>query len=211
VPRKALGYLGPAIVLVGVAASIAAVLYMRSARPVAGETIATIPIDDTHSFVVRKDAKDSRRSFLELREKNDVKWQALIPHYAGSPDRPAIAWSPNIVTVRVERDGRAEVFAFAMTTAAKVGTLRLAPEHEPITTQPAGPITLTDHRYSYEVAGGSGWNQVVAINLDTGKGVWKTDLGPEPVSAGGIDGTGLWLQQGAKRKLFDLATGRATE
>ena len=209
--NKALGYLGPAIVLVGIAASAAAILYMRSARPVPGDVLDTIAIDDTHSFVVRSDAKDSRRSFLELREKADVKWQALIPHYAGSPGRPAIAWSPNIVTVRVERDGRAEVFAFAMTTAAKVGALRLAPEHEPITTQASGPITLTDHRFSYEVAGGPGWNQVVAINLDTGKGVWKADLGPDPVAAGGIEGRSLWLQQGPKRKLFDLATGLTTE
>ena len=46
------------------------------------------------------------------------------------------------VTVRVERDGRAEVFAFAIAaTPTKLGAFRLAPEHEPITTAAAG----TDH------------------------------------------------------------------
>ncbi len=209
--KKWLGYVGPAIVIVGIAVSALAIWYMRSAQPVAGAEFDRIPIDDTHAFVFRFDAKDPRRSFLELRERDQVKWQALIPHYAGAHGRPAIAWSDNIVTVRVERDGRAEVFAFTLTTAAKVGALRLAPEHEPITTQAQGPITLTDHVRSYELAGGAGWNQLVAIGLDTGKGVWKVDLGPEPVTDGGVSGSELWLVQGGKRLTFDAATGRPTE
>lgn len=206
---RALGYLGPAIVLVGIAVAGLAIWYMRTVQPVAGAVLDTIPIDPTHSFVVRADAKDPRRSFFELRERDETKWQALIPHYAGAPGRPAIAWSPNIVTVRVERDGRAEVFAFAIQSHEKVGALRLAPEHEPITTQATGPITLTDHVRSYELAGGTDWNQVVAISLDTGKGVWKVDLGPTPVRAAGIEGRNLWIDQGEVRRSFDLVTGNA--
>ncbi|HUS30653.1 MAG TPA: hypothetical protein VMZ53_19220 [Kofleriaceae bacterium] len=209
--KKWLGYVGPAIVILGIAVSVVAVWYMRAARPVPGAEFDRIPIDDSHAFVIRLDAKDPLRSFLELRERDRVMWQALIPHYIGSPGRPAIAWSPNIVTVRVERDGRAEVFAFAMTTAVKVGALRLAPEHEPITTHAQGPITLTDHVRSYELAGGAGWNQLVAVGLDTGKGVWKVDLGAAPITDGGVDGSTLWLVQGGKRLTFDAATGRATE
>lgn len=209
--KKWLGYLGPAIVIAGIAVAAVGVWYVRSAAPVPGAEFDRIPIDDTHTFVIRLDAKDPRRSFLELREREQVKWQALIPHYAGAPGRPAIAWSDNIATVRVERDGRAEVFAFTLTTSAKVGALRLAPEHEPIKTQAQGPITLTDHVRSYELAGGAGWNQIVAIGLDTGKGVWKVDLGPEPVTDGGVDGSRLWLSQGGKRLVFDAATGRPTE
>jgi hypothetical protein len=48
-----LGWLGPAIVLVGIAASIVAVWYMRSARPVPGETIDTIAVDAQRSFFIR--------------------------------------------------------------------------------------------------------------------------------------------------------------
>ena len=206
-----LGWLGPAIVLVGIAASIVAVWYMRKSRPVPGETLDTISVDGKRSFVVRKDAEDPRRSFLELRDGDTVKWQALIPRYAGEKGRPAIAWSDNIVTVRVERDGRMEVFAFTMKSSEKVGALRLAPEHEPLALQKTGPITLTDHKRSYEVVSGPGWAQVVAIELDRGQGVWKTDLGPEPIRDGGIEDDKLWLDQGGKRKLFDLGSGRATE
>lgn len=206
-----LGWLGPVIVLIGIAASIVAVWYMRSARPVPGETIDTIAIDAKRSFVVRKDAEDPRRSFLELRDGDTVKWQALIPRYAGEKGRPALAWSDNVVTVRVERDGRMEVFAFSMRSSEKVGALRLAPEHEPLKLQTQGPITLTDHKRSYEVVSGDGWAQVVAIDLDRGQGVWKIDLGSEPIRAGGIEGDKLWLEQGAKRKLLDLGSGRVTE
>lgn len=206
-----LGWLGPAIVIIGIVASIVAVLYMRSARPVPGETIDTLSVDATRSLVVRKDAEDPRRSFLELRDGDRVKWQALIPRYAGERGRPALAWSNDVVTVRVERDGRMEVFAFAMKTSEKVGALRLAPEHEPLALQKTGPITLTDHKRSYEFVSGPGWSQVVAIELDRGKGVWKNDLGPEPITAGGIAGDKLWVEQGGRRKLFDLGSGLATE
>jgi hypothetical protein len=136
-----------------------------------------------------------------------VKWQALIPHYAGKPGRPGVAWSDIAITVRVERDARAEVFAFLRSNAVKLGGLRLAEEHEPITTQAQGPITLTVHLRSYEIVGGSGWNQIIAIDLHTGKGVWKVDLGPDPVTAGGVDEHGVWLLQGEKRRLLTPATG----
>ena len=208
--RRWLGYLGPAIVVLGILIAAVGVWYVRTAAPVAGAEFDRIAIDDTHAFVIRLDAKDPDRSFLELREKDDVKWQALIPHYAGAPGRPALAWSDNIVTVRVERSGRAEVFAFTISTSAKVGALRLAPEHEPITTQKQGPITLTDHIRSYEIASGPGWNQIVAIGLDTGKGVWKVDLGPEPITDGGVDGSSVWLVQGGKRLRLETATGHST-
>jgi outer membrane protein assembly factor BamB len=206
-----LGWLGPAIVLVGIAASLVAFWYMRRERPVPGETIDTITVDAKRSFVIRKDAEDPRRSFLELHDGDKVKWQALIPLYAGERGRRAIAWSDDVVTVRVQRDGRMEVFAFAMKTSEKVGALRLAPEHEPLALQKQGPITLTDHKRSYEVVSGPGWGQLVAIDLDHGKGVWITDLGPEPITNGGIEGDKVWLDQGGKRKLFDLGSGHATE
>jgi len=118
-----------------------------------------------------------------------------------------VAWGPVAVTVRVERDGHAEVFAFAMRDAEKIGGYRVAAEHEPITTQPQGPITLTDHIRAYEIAGGTDWNQIAAIDLATGKGVWKRELGPGAITDGGVDGGAVWLVQNGKRKLLDAATG----
>jgi hypothetical protein len=215
-----LGWLGPVIVLVGIAASILAVWYMRAARPIAGNVIDTIAIGGTRTILVRKEV-NSDRSFLELRDGNEVKWQALIPHYAGAPGRPAIAWSDKAVTVRVERDGRAEVFAFALDNAQKLGAFRLAVEHEPIEMHESGPITLTDHVRSFELVGGVDWHQLIAIDLRDGKGVWKVDLGKNSITAATVEDGIVHVHQrvgdenegrfgGALHRKFDAATGRET-
>jgi hypothetical protein len=204
-----LGFLGPAIVIAGAVIAGLLIWFMQTQRPIAGDVIDTIAIDATHSIVLRKEAK-SDRSFIELREGAKVKWQALIPHYAGAPGRPAVAWCDGAVTVRVERDGRAEVFAFGRTSAQKLGTLRLAPEHEPIEMHASGPISLSDHAHprSYELVGGTDWHQVFAIDLSSGSGLWIADLGASPIEAAGIDGPNLWISQAGRRRTFDAATGR---
>jgi hypothetical protein len=206
-----LGFLGPAIALVGAAVAGLAIWFMATQRPVPGDVIDTVKIDPHHAVVLRKEAK-SDRSFIELHEGSELKWQALIPHYAGTPGRPGVAWSDRAITVRVERDGRAEVFAFARATAHKLGTLRLAPEKEPIAMHAGGPISLSDHGppRSFEIAGGAGWHQVFAIDLSNGSGLWKADLGAASIEDAGIDGSLLWISQGGRRRTFDAATGRET-
>ncbi|MDB4959879.1 MAG: hypothetical protein JWO36_7448, partial [Myxococcales bacterium] len=173
---RRLGFIGPAIVIVGALVAGVGVWYVVHARPRPGPVISTFPIDGTQSLVVRSE-DGGERAFVELRAGDELKWQALVPHYAGTADRPALAWSQNAVSIRVEREGRAEVFAISMHDSAKLGGFRLAPEHEPIRTQPTGPITLTDHVRSYEIAGGQDWHQIVAIDLQRGKALWKVDLG----------------------------------
>ena len=209
-PRRShLGWLGPVIVIVGVAVAGVAIWYMRAARPVPGDVIDTIAIDPHRTIVVREEAS-SEHSFIELREGETVKWQALIPHYAGAKARPAIAWSDRAVTVRVERNGRAEVFAFSLGTAQKLGAFRLAPEHEPIEMEPTGPITFTDHVRSYEIVGATTWHQLIAIDLTKGAGAWKVDLGAAPIEASGVARGLVWISQGGARRWFDAATGRET-
>lgn len=205
--RTRLGWLGPVIVLIGAAVAGLAIWFMQAVKPRAGDVIDRIAIGPSRAIVVRKEAT-SERSMIEVVEGSELKWQALIPHYAGAPGRPAVAWSEKAVTVRVERDGRAEVFAFAMDNAHKLGAFRLAPDHEPIATQPQGPITLTDHVRAYEIVGGADWHQLVAVDLVHGGGVWKVDLGREAVTDGGVDPGAVWLVQGGHRRTFDATTGR---
>ena len=207
--KTRLGWLGPAIVIVGAAVAGLAIWFMQTARPVAGEIIDTIAIDARRSIVVRKEAS-SNRSFIEVRDGSEVKWQALIPPYAGAKGRPAVAWSDAAVTVRVSRDGRAEVFAFAMNNAHKLGAFRIATEHEPITTHPTGPITLTDHVRAYELVGGADWHQLVAVDIVRGGGVWKVELGKDPITAGGVEPGRVWVEQAGRRRAFDAETGRET-
>jgi outer membrane protein assembly factor BamB len=198
-------YLGPIIFFTGAAIAALMIWFVVHSRPRPGAVIDTIPVD--HGELVVRAEDGGNRSFLELHENGKVKWQALIPHYAGAKGRPAVAWGPVAVTVRVERDGHAEVFAFSMRDAEKIGGYRVAAEHEPITTQPQGPITLTDHARAYEFAGGADWHQVAAIDLATGKGVWKRELGAGAITDGGVDAGAVWYVQDGKRKLLDAATG----
>lgn len=201
-----LGYLGPAIVVVGAAVAGIGAWYVVQARPQPGDVIAAFDAGSAGRFVLRREVM-GERAFIERRQADRVLWQALIPHYAGAALRPAIAWGSIAVTVRVERGGRAEVFALAMRDGKKLGGFRLAPEHEPIATQPIGPITLTDHERSYELVGGADWHEIVGIDLATGQALWKTALGRAPISDGGIDGDHIWLIQDGRNRTFDAATG----
>jgi outer membrane protein assembly factor BamB len=206
--KRFLGWLGPIIVLVGAAIAGVAVWYTIRARPTAGEVIDTIAIGPQAKVVVRHEV-GGKNAFLELHENGKLVWQAYIPRYAGAPGRPAIAWSDRAITVRVDRDGgRAEVFAFSRANASKLGALRLAQVKEPIHIHAQGPITLTDHVRSYELIGGADWQQLIAIDLATGEGLWKADLGKDPIAAGGIEAGRVWLEQAGKRRTFDVATGR---
>lgn len=207
-PAKSIGWIGIAIVTVGAAVAALGVWYMMHARPKVGAVIDEIAIDGGKLVVRAEDG--GPRSFVELHLGGELKWQAMIPHYAGARGRRAIAWSPDAVTVRVERNGRAEVFAFAMRDAAKIGGFRLAPEHEPIQTQREGPITLTDQVRSYEFVGGADWNQLIAIDLRSGLGVWKVDLGKGAIRDAGVNDASLWIDQMGRKRTFDPATGRET-
>jgi hypothetical protein len=204
--RPRLGWLGPAIVLAGAAVAAVGVWYIVHARPSAGAVIETIAIDDRRTLVVRAEA-GGERAFVELREGEVVTWQALVPHYGGHPGAPGIAWSAKAVSVRVVRDGHAELFALTMQDASKLGGMRLAPQHGPIVDDPASPITLTDHVRSYEVVSGPDWHQLVAIDLTSGRALWSHELGAAPVRAGGVEQDRIWLDQGAGRQFFHTVTG----
>jgi len=204
--RARLGWLGPAIVLVGAAIAALGGWYVVHARPAAGAAIDTIAIDGRQSLVVRGESGGDR-AFVELRDGDQVKWQALVPHYAGRPGHPGIAWNQTAVSVRVIRDGHAELFALAMHDASKLGGMRLAPQHGKIVDDPASPVTITDNIRSYEVVSGPDWHQLVAIDLASGKALWFRELGAEPIRAAGVDGHGVWIDQAAGRRTFAPLTG----
>jgi hypothetical protein len=204
---RRIGWIGIAIFGVGAAIAAAGAWYVVHARPEVGDVIDTYDLGNHKQLLVRGE-RGGERAFLEVRDGDDVVWQALIPHYAGAHGRPAVAWSPTVVTARVERGGRAEVFALSFQSSEKVGGFRLAPEHEPIRTQPTGPITLTDHARSYEIVGGDSWHQIVGVDLTSGDALWKVELGPAPIEDGGVAPGQVWIRQAGRERRFDASTGR---
>jgi hypothetical protein len=209
-------WLGPAIVIGGLAIGGIAVWYWRHAQPVAGDLVhagrCRNPGGDS-GFVAIRSERDGDRSFVEMHARGSdgvdrVIWQALIPHYAGSRDRTAFACGKAALTVRVERGGRAEVFGFELGSGEKIGGYRLASEHEPIRVEPTGPITLSDGERSYEIVGGPGWHQLIAVDLATGRGLWKVDLGADPVDDGRVENGQVSIRQGVRQRSFTPEQGR---
>jgi hypothetical protein len=206
-PRRRLGWLGPGIVLVGAAVAVVGAWYVVRSRPAAGAVIETVTVDAHHTLVVRAEAH-GERAFVELREGDEVRWQALVPRYGGHPGATGIAWSPTAVSVRVIRDGHAELFALTMHDASKLGGMRLAPAHGPIADDPTSPVTLTDHVRSYEVVSGPDWHHLVALDLASGKALWSRELGPARIRAGGVRGDRVWVDQGGGPAFFAVLTGK---
>jgi hypothetical protein len=200
-------WLGPTILAVGLAVGGAGIWYMVDARPHAGDVIDTFQVDPDSELVVRAEAGGDR-SFLELDRQGATVWQALIPHYAGEKGRPAIAWNALAVTVRVERSGKAEVFALGMKDAEKLGGFRLEEAHEPITTQTKGPITVTDHIRAYEIVGAENkWHALVAVELRTGKALWRADLGHWDVQDAGVQLPYVWVVQAGQKRYYNVLNG----
>jgi outer membrane protein assembly factor BamB len=202
-----LGWLGPAIVIVGAAVAGAGGYAIVTGRPDPGAVIDTIPIDDRTNLVVRaEDGGD--RNFVELHEDGEMKWRALTPTYGGRTGAPGIAWNHTAISVRVIRDGRAEIFALARANASKLGGFKLAPGKGTVTKQTQGPITLTDHERSYELVEGPGWRQLVAFDLSTGNDVWLVELDSGPVVDAKITDGVVYVTQAGGRRGFDALDGR---
>jgi hypothetical protein len=204
--RRRLGWLGPVIVLVGIVVACLGGWFLVAKRPEPGPVLEKIVIDEQHAFVVRAEV-DSDRNFIELHEGDQLVWRAMVPPYAGRPGAPGIAWGQGAITVRVIREGRAEIFGLAMQNASKLGGFKLAPGKGPVVKQTSGPVTLTDHERSYEFVSGEGWHEIVAIDLASGQAQWRQDLGGEPVQAAGIADGLIWIQQPGGRRTFRLSDG----
>lgn len=201
-----LKWLGPAIVIVGAAVAGAGAYAIVTGRPDPGAVIDRLTVDPETELVVRaEDGGD--RNFVELHQRGELKWRALTPTYAGRPGAPGIAWNNVAISVRVIRDGRAEIFALSRDTAAKLGGFKLAPDHGAVTKQQRGPVTITDHVRSYELVEGQGWHQLVAFDLDTGVGVWKQQLGDAPVEDAKIQDGVVWVTQNGTRRGFGAVDG----
>lgn len=202
-----LGWLGPAIVIVGVGVAAAGAYAIVTGRPDPGAEIDRFTVDARTQLVVRaEDGGD--RNFVELHEDGELRWRALTPTYAGRPGAPGIAWNDIAISVRVIRDGRAEIFALSRENAAKLGGFKLAPGKGTVTKQVRGPVTLTDHQRSYELVEGPGWHQLVAFDLTTGLGVWLADLSAAPIDEAKLDGELLWVTQNGVRRGFNALDGR---
>lgn len=202
-----LGWIGPAIVVVGSTVAGLGVYAMVTGRPEPGDVIDTVSIDHAQQLIVRSETGGDR-NFVELVDGGELKWRALVPSYAGRRGAPGLAWNDTAISVRVIRDQRAEVFALQRENAAKLGGFKLAPGKGPVVKQASGPVTLRDDNRSYEFVAGAGWNQLVAVDMMTGKGIWLVDLPGGSIEEAGFGDGVVWIRQQGVRRAFHVRDGR---
>ncbi|MEJ7597070.1 MAG: hypothetical protein WKG01_04095 [Kofleriaceae bacterium] len=212
--RRRLGLLGPIIVGLGAAISAIGIWWFVNHRPAAGAEIDRVALDPVTSLVIREE-RSSDRAFVELVRDGKLMWQALIPPYGGRRGASGIAWNADVVTVRVLRDRRAELFVLTIRDAAKLASIKLAPDHGPAIKATSGPVTLTDRVHSFELVSGTEgpgatpWNHLVVLDLATGHALWKQELGAQPVDAAGVEGDEIWVRQGTRTRRFRTRDGVA--
>jgi hypothetical protein len=174
VPGRRLGWLGPALVILGLAVGGVAVWWMQRARPAPGDVIDALALDGEWAVVVRHE-RGSTRAFVELTSaKSGTRWSALIPTYAGRPGVPAIAASQAAVSVRVIRDDGPELWALSAKNATKLGAISLTPyAAHPLVADPA-VVTRGDARrgLAFEVLTGETASTIVAVDLERGAVTW---------------------------------------
>ena len=137
-PRRRLGLLGPIIVGLGATLAGLGIWWYVTHRPAPGAEIDRVALDPVTSLVVREE-RSSDRAFVELVRNDKLVWRALVPPYAGRRGASGVAWNADVVTIRVMRDQRAQLFALAIRDAAKLASIKLAPDHGPAVKATHGP------------------------------------------------------------------------
>ncbi|HTJ41652.1 MAG TPA: hypothetical protein VL463_06130 [Kofleriaceae bacterium] len=202
-------WLAPTLLALGVAVGGLGVWFMLHARPTAGDYYEVFALDETSAVALRVE-QGSDRSFVELVEVGrGVRWQALIPPYAGRANAPAIAASPTAITVRVRRDDKDELWALSTEDADKLGQVELLPGAARSAVAPA-VITASDRDQSFEFVGdASHATAVTAIRLADGHAQWRVDLGDDEVRDAWLDAHALWIRTARGVRGLDRETGAA--
>jgi hypothetical protein len=211
-PRASGKWLAPLILGVGVAVAALGVWVMVSSRAHAGAYYEVLATDGPYAVALRHQ-DGSNRSFVELIETGKgVRWQAMVPQYAGSPTAIGLAASPTAITVRVTRNGQDELWALSTEDSEKLGQLGLVPGGPAPGVQPPAVVTVADAVQSFEFAGAPDRaTSVVGIELATGAPKWRVELGPISVRGAWLADKTLWIDTSGGPKGLDRATGTPVE
>ncbi|MBP6634202.1 MAG: hypothetical protein KBG28_27650 [Kofleriaceae bacterium] len=210
-PRRVrLGWLGPALLLIGALVGGLGVWWMARARPQPGPYVDVLALDEEWAVALRQQ-RGSPNFFLELRHaRRGLAWRALVPPYAGSADALALAASERAIAVRFTRDGIDHLWALDTKTGQKMGALELGPS-----LPASAPVRLfgAGDRAYLVVRAGDGL-AVRAIDLTRGAPVWSRDVGADEVFAATISDDLLVLARGpggAARTAIRIADGALAE
>ncbi|HEY4179837.1 MAG TPA: PQQ-binding-like beta-propeller repeat protein [Kofleriaceae bacterium] len=205
--RIRLGWLGPAIVIAGLAIGAVGIWIVIKNKPHVGAVIERIDIGKGQELAIRKE-DGGDRNFLEMYEKGQLKWESMIPTYAGDATHRAITWGEIAIATRVIRGGKAEIFALSRADGTKLGGVNLGVDHGAIKPGFAGQFSVTDGKRCYEIVAGDTWNQVMTIDMQTGKALWKRDFPAPAATSVRVEGGNLVIEHAGKSRWFNVFTGK---
>lgn len=184
--------------------------WMVHARPVPGDFVDAIATDDGGAVVIRRE-RGADRDFVEVYDKDRLRWRGLIPRYAGAVGTPAVAATRKVVTVRVARGGHSEVFAFDTVHGAKLASFDLtedAPADPHAYTLP-GLATVWAGAWSVEVvARPGGGARLYAMALDERRLAWSVDVATAPTDVWFGTGGQVRARIGDQVQAWNLGTGK---
>lgn len=199
--------LGPLIVITGLAVGALGIWWMKHARPTPGAFVDAIAVEPGAFVAIRQEAH-SNNNFVEIHQNDRLQWRALVPTYAGKLGAPAIGLGSETITVRFVRGGHSEIFGLTIKDARKLGSQGM------VKARPASPtghcgavVTLTDRRNAYEVMVGDTWNELAAIEVNSGALRWTAKVPSGVISAGYVAEEGVWLTINGKLTGFRTSDG----
>ncbi len=155
--------------------------WLVRSRPTPGDFVDAIATPDGGAVLLRRERAD--RYFLEVHGPDRLRWRALVPRYAGAVGTPAIAATPSVVTVRIVRDGRPQLFAFDTARGSKLASFELLEDavSDPAGYTAAGRSTTFAGGWSAEVlARPDGTARLIAVELDAQRLAWKVEVAAWP-------------------------------
>lgn len=190
--KKRLGWLGPVVVVVGIAVGSVGIWWMKQSRPVPGPYIDVLALDAEWAVAVREQL-GSANAFVELRHASrGLVWRALIPPYAGSPQSLALAGSSTAIAVRFVRGRQEHLWALHTLTGKKMGSVHLGDALG------AAPVrTFGDGKIAFQVVRNTDGYALSAIDLGVGSELWRKSIGADPVFAATITGDAVVLARGS--------------
>ncbi|MBP8807264.1 MAG: hypothetical protein KBG48_30555 [Kofleriaceae bacterium] len=184
--------------------------WLVRSRPTPGAFVDAIATPDGGAVLLRRERGD--RYFLEVHGPDRLRWRALVPRYAGAVGTPAIAATTSVVTVRIVRDGRPQLFAFDTARGSKLASFELLEDavSDRAGYTAAGRSTTFAGGWSAEVlARPDGTARLIAVELDAQRLAWKVEVAAWPDAVWLADGQ-LVARTGATLAAWTLADGAPT-
>lgn|GEM_PF-6137785 len=156
--------------------------FMFYVRPEPGAFIDARGLPDGGAVVIRHE-RGVDNAYVEVRDRDGLRWRGLIPRYAGTPGTLAVGVSRSLVTVRVVRGDHPHLFIFDTSRGQKVASFDLAdglpPDAHAYTLPNLATVSFGERSIEVLARPGGG-ARLILVELYERRLAWKADLATPP-------------------------------